>query len=129
MIVVDSSAAVDALIGAPRTSELRARLSADRLHAPALLDYEVVSVLRGLTLGGGLGVARAQEALSDFDDLPIRRWPALGSLRRRAFQLRDNLSAYDAAYVALAEALGCPLVTRDVRLGRATGTNVRVEVH
>ena len=71
---------------------------------------------------------RAEDLLTDFDDLRIERWPAEDALRRRAFQLRDNLTAYDAAYVALAEALDCPLVTRDSRLARSSGHGARVEV-
>ncbi len=66
--------------------------------------------------------------MTDFDDLEVRRWPSGDSLRRRAFQLRDDVSAYDAAYVALAEALDCPLVTRDIRLARSSGYLVRIEV-
>lgn len=88
----------------------------------------MVSALRSMTLHGELTVTRAADALTDFDDLDIRRWPAGDGLRRRAFQLRDNLSAYDAAYVALAEALGCPLLTRDIRLSRSTGHDVVIEV-
>jgi predicted nucleic acid-binding protein len=128
MIVADSAAVIDALTAVAGTDELRARFAAEELHAPDLLDYEVVSALRGLTLGGHLSVARAQDLLSDFDDLPVHRWPSADALRRRAFQLRDNVSAYDAAYVALAEALECPLVTRDVRLARSTGHGARIEV-
>ena len=81
-----------------------------------------------MTLHGDLTVTRAADALTDFDDLDIRRWPAGDGLRRRAFQLRDNLSAYDAAYDALADALGCPLLTRDIRLSRSTGHDVVIEV-
>ncbi len=96
-----------------------AHLTLDELHAPTLIDFEVVAGLRGLTLGGHLSAERAEDLLTDFDDLRIERWPAENALRRRAFQLRHNLSAHDAAYVALAEALNCPLVTRDARLARA----------
>ncbi|MGH3991292.1 MAG: type II toxin-antitoxin system VapC family toxin [Pseudonocardiaceae bacterium] len=98
------------------------------LHAPTLLDVEVVSTLRGLTLGGHVSVARAGDLLTDFDDLPIQRWPFVDGLRRRAFQLRDDVSAYDAAYVALAEALECPLLTRDSRLARSCGHAAHIEV-
>lgn len=66
--------------------------------------------------------------MTDFDDLEMHRWPSGDSLRRRAFQLRDNVSAYDAAYVVLAEALNCPLLTRDIRLTRSSGHLVRIEV-
>jgi len=128
VIVVDSAAVVDALAAAPGTGELRARLAAEELHAPGLLDYEVVSALRGLTRRGHLSVARAEDLLTDFDDLRVRRWPSADVLRRRAYQLRDSVSAYDAAYVALAEALECPLVTRDRRLARSTGHGAQIEV-
>jgi predicted nucleic acid-binding protein len=68
------------------------------------------------------------DLLTDFMDLPIERWPATGALLRRAFQLPHNLSSYDAAYVVLAEALACPLVTRDARLAKAAPSTVEVEV-
>ncbi len=128
MIVVDCAAVVDALTAVEGTDDLRAFMASSELSAPALLDFEVVSALRGLTLRGDLTAARAEDALTDFDDLEIRRWPSADVLRRRAFQLRANLSAYDAAYAVLAEALDCPLVTRDARLARAIGQLVRVEV-
>ena len=121
MIVVDCAAIVDALSGIADADDLRKMLSAEELHAPALLDFEVVSVVRGLTISGRLSVPRAHDLLSDYDDLPLRRWPFAHGLRRRAFQLRNNVSPYDAAYVALAEALECPLVTRDARLARSSG--------
>jgi predicted nucleic acid-binding protein len=92
------------------------------------LDFEVVSALRGLTLGGQLSTARAQDALTDFDALPIRRWPSAAALRRRAFSLRRNLTAYDAAYVALAEALKCAVLTRDTRLAHSSGHSVEIRV-
>lgn len=79
-------------------------------------------------MGGHLSAARAQDVLTDFDDLPIHRWPSVDGLRGRAFQLRDTISAYDAAYVALAEALECPLLTRDEHLARSTGQMVQIEV-
>jgi predicted nucleic acid-binding protein len=128
MIVIDCAAVVDALTTVEGTDPLRARLTGEELHAPQLIDYEVVSVLRGLTLGGRLTEGRAQDALTDFHDLAVERWLASDALRRRTFQLRHNLSAYDAAYVALAEALECPLLTRDARIGRASGHSVQVEV-
>lgn len=128
MIAVDCAAVVDALTAVAGTDDLRARLAAEELHAPSLLDFEIVSALRGLTLAGHLSAARAQDLLTDFDDLPIQRWPSANALRRRAFQLRDNVSAYDAAYVALAEALDCTLLTRDARLARSSGHSARIEV-
>lgn len=128
MIVVDSAALVDAITVGPSADSLRAHMADEDLHAPVLIDFEVVSALRGLTLGGRLSSARALDALSDFDDLPLSRWQSADALRRRAFQLRNNVSAYDAAYVALAEALDCPLLTRDKRLGRTRGHAARIEV-
>ena len=128
MIVVDSAALVDALTGVDGSDQLRAELRPEELHAPAPLDYEVVSALRGLVRGGKLDPARAEDVVADFGDLRLRRWPAADPLRRRAFQLRDVISAYDAAYVALAEALDCTLVTRDAKLASATGHGARVVV-
>lgn len=128
MIVVDSAAVVDALTAVTGTDELRARLVTEDLHAPSLIDFEVVSALRGLTLRRCLSATRAEDLLTDFDDLPMQRWPSADALRRRAFQLRGNVSAYDASYVALAEALDCPLVTRDGRLARSSGHSARIEV-
>lgn len=128
MIVVDCAAVVDALTAVDGTDNLRAFMSREELSAPALLDFEVVSALRGLTLRGDLIATSAEDALTDFDDLEVRRWPSGDGLRRRAFQLRDNVSAYDAAYVTLAEALGCPLLTRDTRLARSCGHLITLEV-
>ncbi len=128
MIVVDSAALVDALTVVAGSDELRAHIARNELHAPTLIDFEVVSAVRGLTLGGHLSAERAEDLLTDLDDLRIERWPAEDPLRRRAFQLRHNLSAYDAAYVALAEAIDCPLLTRDARLARSTGHGAQIEV-
>lgn len=125
---MDSAAVVDALTAVAGTDELRTHLATEDLHAPGLIDVEVVSALRGLTLRGHLSATRAEDLLTDFDDLPMQRWPSADALRRRAFQLRDNVSAYDAAYVALAEALDCPLVTRDGRLARSRGHSAQIEV-
>lgn len=128
MIVVDSAAVVDALTAVEGSEDLRAHLASEELHAPALLDFEIVSALRGLTLGGQLSAARAEDALTDFEDLPVQRWPSGDALRRRVFSLRDNISAYDAAYVAVAEALECALLTRDARLARSGGHTVQIQV-
>jgi predicted nucleic acid-binding protein len=129
VIVVDASVIVDVLTEHFDTADLRELLSAaDELQAPAVLDYEVVESLRGLTLGRRISRARALDALTDFEDLSIKRWPLGDGLRRRALTLGDNFTAYDASYVALAEALDCPLVTRDQRLARAARDLVEVEV-
>jgi predicted nucleic acid-binding protein len=128
VIVVDSSAVVDALSGVEDADELRARIRDEELVSPYLIDYEVGSAVRGLVLGGHLSSPRAEDLFLDFADLDIWRWPAGAALRRRAFDLRANLSAYDAAYVALAEAFECPLVTRDERLSRSAGHDAEIEV-
>jgi predicted nucleic acid-binding protein len=132
VIVVDCAAVVDALTRVQGTDGLRVALASQELHAPTLFDYEVVSAVRGLTLGQHLSAAAAEQVLTDVDDLPVRRWPIGDHLRRRAFALRHNVPAYDAAYVVLAEALACPLLTRDARLaaavGRLPGVDVGIDV-
>lgn len=101
---------------------MRACLAEQGLHAPALLDFEVVSALRVDALSSAqLSAARAEDALSDLEDLSVYRWAADDALRRRAFDLREKLTAYDATYVAPSEALECPLPTRDARLARSGG--------
>ena len=128
MIVVDSAAVVDALTAVDGSEPVRRELEGDDLHAPALLDFETVAALRGLTIGGHVSVARAKDALNDFDDLAIERWPFSHALRKRAFELRDNVSAYDAAFVVLAEVLNCSLLTRDARLAKSAGHLVSILV-
>ena len=128
MILVDCSVVVDVLTVVDGGDHLHDRLGGETLHSPALLDYALVSAVRGLVLRGDLGAERAEDVLADFGSLPIRRWPAGDALRRRAWSLRENVSAYDAAYVVLAEALDCPLITRDARLARAPGHGTHVEV-
>ncbi len=127
MIVVDCAAVIDALTAVEGTDDLRDLLAGEELCAPTLLDFDVVSALRGMTLRGDLPVSRAEDTLTDFEDLTILRWWSHDNLRRRAFQLRD-VSACDAAYVVLAEALDCPLVTRDLRLAKASDHLITVDV-
>ena len=98
-----------------------------RLAAPELVDLEVVSVLRKQLRVGAIDARRADLALTDLADLPLRRAPHL-SLLARCWELRDNLTIYDATYVALAEALDAPLVTADTRVARAPGTTCQIEV-
>jgi predicted nucleic acid-binding protein len=130
VIVVDASVAVTALADDGSAGhELRTRLQADAdLHVPELLDLEVAAVLRRLVVvERTLSARRASEALEDLADLPAERYshrPLLG----RAWELRHNLEAYDAAYVALAEALGAVLVTADRRLARCPGLTCQLEV-
>jgi predicted nucleic acid-binding protein len=106
----------------------RSRLAADTaLHAPHLVDLEVLSVLRRQASAGMLDERRVGLAIRDLIDLPITRYPHLPFVRR-SWELRGNLTPYDAVYVALAETVGCTLVTADARLSRAPGVGCPVEV-
>ena len=95
------------------------------VRAPHVIDLEVTSTLRRLTLLRVISARRARTALGDFLELPIRRYPST-QLLERVFELRNNLTAYDAAYVALAEALDAPLVTTDDRLARSRGHTAEI---
>lgn len=129
MIVIDSSALVALLLPAKETGQLRARVTGEELHAPALLEYEVASAIRGITLGGQLDGERGAQLLEELDAVPIFRWAPTPVLSRRAFGLRHNVTAYDASYVALAEALECPLITRDAHLAHSHGHQAAIELH
>jgi predicted nucleic acid-binding protein len=102
-------------------------LASSPVAAPHLLDSEVVSVLRRLVLAGTLTEREGRAALDDFGDLHLERYGA-GPLRPRMWELRHDVSAYDATYVALAEALDVPLLTTDGRLASAPGIRCSVEV-
>jgi predicted nucleic acid-binding protein len=127
VIVVDASVVVGLLEDSPQGEQLRRRLAGELLSAPELLDLEVVMVWRRLARAGRLEQRRALQALSDLDELELRR-ARIRLLIPRIWELRDNLSAYDASYVALAEALDAPLLTADARLTRATGPRCRFEL-
>lgn len=128
MIVVDTSALLDAVLARPGKPELLARLSDDSdLHAPHLIDVEVLHALRRLALTSTVSDERLQDARADIADIAITRYP-LGSLADRVWQLRHHLTAYDATFIALAETLEAPLVTCDRRLARAGGHQAQVEV-
>lgn len=127
MIVVDASVVVPALADdGPDGDRFRARLRGEVLAAPEVLDLEVTSVLRRFTANGTMPARRAELALQDLVDLPVRRSPHR-PLLHRIWQLRHTVTSYDAAYVALAETLGVPLLTADARLGRAPGVACQVE--
>jgi predicted nucleic acid-binding protein len=129
VIVVDASALLEALLRTPAANAVENRLFApgQTLHAPHLLDVEVAQVIRRYAAHGDIDSARGHLALADLADFPVRRYPH-DFLLPRIWELRNNLTAYDAAYVALAEALDAPLLTRDGRLAAATGHRARIEV-
>ena len=129
MIVLDASAALEWLLQTPRGVRFGRRifLPGESLHAPHLLDVEVAQALRRFVAVHGLSVSRAEEALQDLTDLRIRRYPHTPFLRR-IWALRNNLTSYDAVYVALAEALGAPVLTCDAKLAAAPGHGARIEV-
>jgi predicted nucleic acid-binding protein len=129
MIVLDASAAVDWLLQTVAGKRVERRIFANNqtLHAPHLLDLEVTQVFRRLAREGTVSAARAEEAIDDLLDLRITRYPHSMFLPR-IWQLRHNFSAYDAAYLVLAETLGAVLITRDNRLASASGIAVSVEL-
>jgi predicted nucleic acid-binding protein len=128
VLVVDTSAVMNALAAATPSPELLERLASDPdLHAPHLIDVEFLHALRRLCLSGDLSEDRATDVRTDFSDLAIVRYPH-EELSDRIWELRQNLTAYDAAFVALAEALGAPLVTGDGKLAAAPGHGARVEL-
>ena len=129
MIVLDASAAVDYLIGGPAFERIRARVDkpGQALHAPHLLDLEVAQALHRLTLREAVSAERADEALWDLADLRLTRYPH-AALLPRVWELRANMSVFDAAYVALAETLDVPLITTDARLARTPGHRAMIDL-
>lgn len=129
MIVLDASVLANA-VGDDEADGLiaRATLASDPdVYVPDLADVETTGVLRRWWLAGSVDDQRFSDALQDLEALPLRRF-ATSPLMRRAFELRANVTPYDAAYVALAEELGCTLVTMDGRLSRAPGLRCPVQV-
>ena len=129
MIVVDASALLEFLLQTSLGARVEARLfrDEDELHAPHLVDVEVIQGLRRLVRTGEIPSGRADEAIADLTDLDLHRHPHL-DLLGRAWKLRDNHSAYDAMYVALAEAIEAPMVTCDGPLAKAPGHRARIQV-
>ncbi len=128
MIVVDASAVLTLILARSPATSIADRLFAshESLAAPELIELEVLQVLRRVALGGEVSADRALSALEAFHDLPI---DAIGhrALAARIWELRHQLSAYDAAYVSLAEALDAPLLTCDRRLSHTHGHHARIE--
>ena len=129
MIVLDASAAVEWLLQTPAGREIENRIFSrdESLHAPSLLDIEVAHVLRRLLRENKVSSQSADELIQDLLNLRLTRYPH-SILLPRIWELRHNFSAYDAAYVALSEELDATLLTRDARLGSASGHAARVEV-
>jgi predicted nucleic acid-binding protein len=129
VIVVDASALMEVLLQTERGERVEVRLFGDddELHAPHLIDVEIVQGLRRLVRTGELASGRAEEAIADLAELDLHRH-AHFDLVGRAWKLRDNITAYDAMYVVLAEAIEAPLVTCDAALAKAPAHRARVEV-
>ena len=128
MIVVDASAMLEFLLQTPLGARVEARLFRDEeeFHSPHLVDVEVTQGLRRLVRSGEVSRTRAAEAIEDLSDLDLHRHAHL-DLLARAWQLRENVTAYDAMYVALAEALNATMITCDSPLVKAPGHRARIE--
>ena len=129
MIVLDASAAIDWLLQTSSGQQLEKRIysRSEALYAPHLLDLEVAQVLRRLVRENLITAQRAEQALEDFVNMRVTRYPH-AVLLPRIWRLRNNLSAYDAAYVVLAEKLNAPLITRDARLSSSPGHVAQIEL-
>jgi predicted nucleic acid-binding protein len=129
VIVLDASAAVEILLRLERSEVLMERVfdSFETLHVPHLFDVEVAQVIRRYTGRGELSPFRAEQAIGVLRDFPVERY-SHQPLLERIWELRSNVTAYDAAYVSLAEVLSATLVTRDGALARIPGMRARVEV-
>jgi predicted nucleic acid-binding protein len=129
MIVVDASALVEVLLQMPAADRIEPLLfdPDEALHAPHLLDIEIAQVVRRFASRGDISDETGRSVLTDLAELGIRRHPHDAFLPR-VWKLRHNMTAYDAVYVALAEALSAPLLTRDRRLAGARGHRARIEL-
>lgn len=128
MLVVDASVLAPAIVDAGTDGDtVRARLRGETIAGPDLLRIEVLAVIRKHLIAGALTTAQANDAVEDVLDLPVSVFPS-APLLRRAWSLRDHVTVYHACYVALAEALDCPLLTADTRLVNAPGTSCTVEL-
>lgn len=129
MIVADASALLELVLCTARAERLRGRALAEgeTLHAPHLIDVEVAQALRRLVQLKEVTAARAGQALDDFRAIVLERYPH-AELLPRIWRLRESVTAYDACYLALAEALEAPLLTCDARLARSHGHSAKIEL-
>lgn len=128
LIVIDASAVVALVATRDRVGDhVARRLTGAALHAPHSMPVEVDSALRGLAAGGRLSAPQADAARRQARDLPIDLWP-WHLLSDRAWELRHNLTTYDAGYVALAEEIGGTVLTADARMAQAPGLRCAVEI-
>jgi len=128
MLIVDASCLYEVVVDAERAEQVRERLARDPDHAaPHLVDGEVLSIVRRDHLLGRLDATAAHQAIEDLRDWPGERFGHRGLLER-AWELRSTVRAWDALYVALAEALDATLLTLDARLGRADGPSCQIDV-
>ena len=129
MIVIDASVVAEVILRTPKGLAIEPRLAAEAplVNAPHLIDLEIANVLRRLVLRREISAERGAVALEDFAKIPIFKW-AHAPLLPRVWALRDNVTAYDAAYVSLAELLEVPLVTLDRRLAASAGHRARIEI-
>lgn len=127
MKVIDASAALEWLLQTPVGVRIEEQIYSQGIHAPHLLDTEVAQVLRRFVREGLVAADRAEVALTILGDAAIARHPHY-HLLPRIWELRHNMSAYDAAYVALAELLDASLLTRDRKLAAAPGHHVQIEL-
>ncbi len=129
MIVVDASAMLELLLDTPLGPAVARRVlkGQETLHAPHLVDVEVAQAVRRFVRSGGLDAVRGLQAIEDLADLSLTRYPHYPFLSR-IWELRHSMTAYDAAYVALAEALDAPLLTHDAALATASGHDAEIDL-
>lgn len=130
MIVVDASAVVEILLASPKAATVEREADGEQTHAPNLIGFEVLSAVTGKVRGTALSPQAGVEAMRRFERLEdtLELWPLIDFMTERAVALRENVSAYDACYVALAQMMPCPLITAEAKLGRAVADLVEVVV-
>jgi predicted nucleic acid-binding protein len=130
VIVLDASAIVEILLDSPKAVKARSLYRSEQSHAPELVGFEVLSAIQGQVRGRRLAPDRALQMMLDFEGLEqnLELWPLLDLMTEKSISMRDNVTAYDATYVALAEIMPCPLVTADRKLARAVEDRVDVIV-